>query len=378
MTQPNSNFKYTVVAAGIALALAGTAAEASHFRGAAMVPSVDANGLLTVTTTSFWRNGAADGVSASVSGASFVSSAAQVFDTSDSRFTKVTDVVRYQLPSAGTFAITGSGCCRVAGIRNWSPGSSSTSWIMNSAIAWNGSNANTPILFNFSSVQPEVVRGTAYSGNLNAVAGAGLTLTYDQILNGIPAQPPGFAINPGTGALSIAAANTAGYLDNSAGNPGADYAFSGNIIASDGSRVEFDWLFDAVNTGSNLAPTVNDVIINALVGDTVNTTITGVDDGLPTPPGALSWADLGLLTPLGTCANAPTFNTATQQLTWNTTGCAVGPYIYQVQASDSLLTDVGSITINLSNRPTVPEPATLALLGLGALGMGAFTRRRKS
>lgn len=198
-------------------------------------------------------------------------------------------------------------------------------------------------------------------------------------MNGIPSQPPGFTINPATGALSISAANTATYADNSSGNPGADYAFSGNIKASDGSFVEFDWLFDAVNTGSNLAPTVNDVIINALVGTTVNTTITGVDDGLPTPPGALSWVDLGLLTPIGTCANAPTFNTATQAFSWNTTGCAVGPYIYQVQASDSLLTDVGTITINLSNRgPTVPEPATLALLGLGALGMGAFTRRRKS
>jgi len=367
------------MAAGVALALAGTAAQASHFRGAAMIPSVDANGLVTVTTTSFWRNGAASGVSASVAGAAFVSSVAQVDSTADSRFTKSINVVSYQLPGAGTFAISGSSCCRVEGIQNWAPSSSSVSWTMSSTIVWNGSSANTPILFNFSAVQPEVVRGVAYNGNLGAAAGAGITLSYDQILNGIPSQPPGFTINAATGALNIPAVNTAAYLDNSAGNPGADYAFSGDIIASDGSKVQFDWLFDAVNTGSNNAPSVNDVIINALVGTTVNTTLTAADDGLPVPPGALSWTDIGLISPQGTCSNLPSFNAGTQAFSWNTAGCAVGSYIYQVQVSDSLLTDVGIITVNLGrNGNTVPEPATLYLLGLGVLGLGIFSRRRKS
>lgn len=375
----SSNFKLAAIAAGVALALAGTAAQASHFRGAAMIPSVDANGLLTITTTSFWRNGAPDGVFASPNSGAFVSSNPQVFDTSDSRFTKVLDVARYQLPGAGTFAITGSSCCRVNGIQNWQPGGSSVSWVMNSTIVWNGSSANTPILFNFSAVQPEVVRNVNYVGNLGAAAGAGLTLSYDQVLNGIPIQPPGFTVNAGTGALFIPAANTAAYLDNASTNPGADYAFSGNITASDGSKVEFDWLFDAVNTGSNTAPSVNDVIINALVGSTINTTLTAADDGLPTPPGALSWTDIGLITPQGSCSNLPSFNTGSQAFSWNTAGCAIGQYIYQVQASDSLLTDVGIITVNLGRKGNpVPEPATLYLLGLGILGLGVFSRRRKS
>lgn len=376
----NPKFKLGAVVTGIALAFVATASHASHFRGAAMIPTVNANGLVTVTTTSFWRNGAADGVSASVIGGTFQSSAAQVFDTSDSRFTKVTDVARFQISGAGTYAITGSSCCRVQGIRNF-PGNSSVGWTMNSTLVWDGVSAKTPILFNFSSVQPEVVRGVAYSGNLSAIAGTGLTLSYDQILNGIPLQPPGFLVNSTTGALSISAADTAGYLDNSAGNPGADYAFSGNIKASDGSQVEFDWLFDAVNTASNNAPSVNDVIINALVGDTVSTTITGADDGLPI--GALSWTNIGLLNPLGSCTNAPSFNSSTQLFTWNTTGCALGSYIYQVQVSDSLLTDVGNITINLSARQggggnQVPEPGTLSLLGLGAFGLAVVARRRKA
>lgn len=385
----NTNFKLAVMAGGVALALAGTAAEASHFRGAAMIPTVSASGLLTVNATTFWRTTAVADIdesgAISVAGVGAMSQVgAQVNDTSDSRFTKVTSVHTRQLPGAGLYTLSAGSCCRVSGIRNFA-GGSSTSWTMNSAIFWDGSSASTPILFSFSNVQPEVLRGANYVGNLGALGGAGLTLSYDQALNPVIAsQPPGFTINAATGALAIPAASTATYLDNSTGNPGADYSFSGNIFARDATgalrgQVEFEWLFDAVNTSSNTAPTVNDLIINALVGDILNTTVTAIDDGLPTPPGALSWTDIGLLGGLGTCSNAPSFNTATQAFSWNTAGCTPGSYIYQVQASDSLLTDFGTITVNLSTgQQPVPEPATLSLLGLGALVLGAFSRRRKS
>lgn len=370
----NTN-KQKALIAGLALAFAGSAAQASHFRGAAMVPSVDANGLLTITTTSFWRNGAVNSVSPSVSGVGSAVTISTTDDTSDSRFTKRVDVSTIQLPGAGTYAISAGSCCRVEGIRNWGGGSSSTSWQMDSAINWNGSSASTPILFNFSAVQPEVVRGSNYSGNLGAVSGNGSTLTYDQTLNGIPAQPPGFTINTTTGALFIPAANTAGYADNASGNPGADYAFSGNIKASDGSSVEFDWLFDAVNTGSgNLAPTVTDAVINALVGDTINFTFTATDDGNPNPPGALTFTYLGFL---GSPAIAPVYNPATNSFVWDTTGSAPGTFIAQVRASDGSLTDVGSLTINLSVGGTaVPEPGVLSLMGLGLAGLGALARRK--
>lgn len=372
------NKKYSAIAAGVMMAVAGTAAEASHFRGAAMLPSVNANGLLTVTTTSFWRNGAASGVFSNVGGgAAFVSQSPQVNDTSDSRFTKSINVNTYQLPSAGTYAITGSSCCRVQGIQNFLPGGSSVSWTMNSTIVWNGSSANAPILFNFSAVQPEVVRGVAYNGNLGAVGGAGITLSYDQTLNGIPNQPPGFTVNTSTGALNIPAVNTAAYTDNTAGNPGADYAFSGNINASDGSKVEFDWLFDAVNTAGNTAPTVTDAIINALVGATINHTFTATDDGLPNPPNALTWT--GLISFLGAApAILPTFDPLTRLFTWNSTGSAPGSYNALVQVSDGSLTDIGQLTINLRSQPNgVPEPATLSLLGLGLAGLGWMGRKKK-
>lgn len=249
-------------------------AQASHFRGGALVPSVNANGLLTIESTTFWRPTFVSQAFPSVSGIGNAVQTSNTIDTSDSRFTVRRQTHTIQLPNAGTFDINWPGCCRVAGINN----AAQSSWAMNSKIFWDGSTANTPILFDFAAIQPEVVRGATYNDNLGATSGNGQTLTYDQALNlNISSQPPGFQIDPNTGALSIPSANTAGYVDNTS-NDGADYAFSGNIFNADGSQVEFDWLFDAVDTGSgNLAPDVNDLVVNALVGDLINETITATD-----------------------------------------------------------------------------------------------------
>lgn len=353
-------------------ALTTTVADASHFRGAALIPTVSANGLLTVTATTFWRKGAADDLGITVSGTGNFSPTSTSLDTADSRFDVRTSTFSAQLSGAGTYDISMSSCCRVAGIANWAPGSSSVGWQMDSRIVWNGTTANAPILFNFTSVQPEVLRGANYSDNLGATSGSGHTLTYNGALNGIPQQAVGLTINPTTGQLTIPAASTAQYADNPI-NAGADQAFSGTILSSDGSFVEFDWLFDGVDSTSNQAPDVDDVVINALVGQTINQTVTGTDpDGNP-----LTW---DLLSSFGPCgAINPTFDPQTQQLSWDSTGCGVGTYIFNVRASDGSLTDVGTVTVNLSTGTTaVFEPATLLTFGAGLLGIGAVARRRRS
>jgi len=91
----------------LAMLLAIRPAEASHFRGAAMVPEIDANEFLIVTTTSFWDpNTFTDDVgSIVVSGGVSAPRQSVVRDSSDSRFDRVTEVFRSSTPlsNAGTF-----------------------------------------------------------------------------------------------------------------------------------------------------------------------------------------------------------------------------------------------------------------------------------
>jgi hypothetical protein len=368
---------------GLALA-APSLVEASHFRGGAMVPSVAADGTLTVDVTTFWRttfvSTAFPNVSGSTSGGISISQTSISTDTSDSRFTVRSQTFKSSSPVSGaqTFTVSWSGCCRIAGINN----ASASSWSLSSEIAWDGSSTAKPIDFNFASIQPEVVRSSNYNDSLGATSPTGDTLSYDQALAlNINSQPPGFTIDPTTGAMHIPATSTATYLDNLVGQPGGDYAFSGNIFAENpGSgqqtgRVQFDWMFDAVNTGAtNTAPTVADALINAIVGDTVTHTFMGTDpDGDP-----LTWTFAGQLG--STPAIAPTFDPLTQQYVWDTTGSSPGTYIAQARASDGLLTDTGNLTIHVSAPVThgVPDSgSTVFALGSALLGLFGFKRLAK-
>lgn len=379
-------FRLNILVGLIALLGMISTANASHFRGAAMVPEIDANGLLTITGTSFWRKGQASFGLGAVSVTSLGSfSGISSIDTSDSRYDVNTQVYTRQLTTMGTYYITTTSCCRVAvgGLGNWSE----NSWRMNSTIVWDGSNATKPIDFNFASVQSQVSRLGAYSDNLGAVSPDGLALTYNQALNlYINTQIPGFTVNTATGALDILAADTPSITDNltlggvNGQNKGADAAFSGNIIASNGSSVEFDWMFDGVDTAVNQAPNILDGSATGSPGDIFNFTFTATDpDGDP-----LSW-DTNLFSFLGAApAITPTWNSSTQLFSWDSTGSILGNYIAQVRVADPRgLTDIGSFNIALlAGQPPVagviPEPTTIALLGIGLVGLaGAEARRRR-
>jgi hypothetical protein len=182
-------------------------------------------------------------------------------------------------------------------------------------------------------------------------------------------------VNPATGALTIAPGSpgVADYTDHSqAQNIGADRAFSGNIVASNGSFVEFDWMFDGVDQGAqNQAPTVLDDFDSGVPGDFFSHTFVATDPDLPLD--TLTWnATLfGILGP--TPAIAPVWNSALGQVTWDSTGSPLGTYIFQARISDlGGLTDVGGFSVTL-----VPEPATLSLAAMAFVGLVLAARRRR-
>jgi hypothetical protein len=73
-----------------------------------------------------------------------------------------------------------------------------------------------------------------------------------------------------------------------------------------------------------------------------------------------------------TPATPPSLNAA-GLFTWNSAGSPYGSYAWDVTASNASGSDTGRLSINI----IVPEPATISLVGLTALGLvGLFRRRR--
>lgn len=387
-----SSFTKILMAAGLTLAAASTA-HATHGRGAAIVPSVSASGLLTLDMKSFWRQSPGtpvcsfphDCISPSVSGpsgASSVSGGTPVQDLTDSRYTKVTQQSTYQLTAPGLYTIEWGSCCWISTV----PKIPDQSYGTRSTIYWDGQTANAPIFFNLENVQIEVERGIAYKDNLDVVASSDVNITYGNTTSGLTSvgaanQATGYSIDS-DGFINITAAGTGTYVDQP---NGGDQAFDGKITANDKATgremgsVEYYWIFDGVedNPNTNQAPTVSDIVVNAIVGDTINQIVTATDPD--SDPVTLTFQDF--IGPDGVISAALfSFDAATGQFTWNSTGFTPGTYIASIRGSDGLLTDNGTITINLTNpgNPSqVPLPASALLLGAGVAGLAAIRRRKK-
>jgi len=358
----------------VCLTITTSIANASHFRGGAINAEVSANGLVTLSQTSFWANGDGNDFGSGVlnrvnwsGGVGGIQNFSESINTSDARFEVGTGTAQFQLPGAGLYSYTYNTCCRVSGGQNFSG-----SYNVEGAISWDGITANAPILFDFASVSNEVVVGDAYNQNLNAV---GVGLTYDQALNvGITSQPPWFVVDPVTVLMQIDGTDTATYMQNTA-NDGADYAFSGNIKATDGSFVQYDWVLDVVTAASNLAPDLTDIVINGLVGDIFNGTMVGND-----PEGnALTWFVQSLI---GIDLTNFIFDINTQAFSFDSSSLTAGTYIANIGASDGALNGFGAITFNLSNAQpkdptTVPEPSAIMLFLIAGLAL-SFTNKKNT
>jgi hypothetical protein len=378
-------------------------AEASHGRGAAIVPSVDASGLLTVDMVGFWRQSTTsvcsfphDCISATVTGPTggvigFVGGGttrndSATLDLSDSRRAEVRQTDTLQLSGgSGLYTIEFSSAAWVSGVE----GLNSGLYGVRSTIFWDGSTANAPILFDLENIQQEVVRGQAYSDNLNATSGNGGTLSYSTTapsgLTGVGSNPDTYAIDA-TGTISIAAgveASDTGTwdIDDNTSNPGADHAFEGQIANSDGSSVEFYWVFDGVEDDgtNNLAPQVDDIVVSVVAGTTLNQTIEAVD------PNTGDTLTLELISFNGSGGSFPGGLTGASPLSgtfsFDSTGATVGDTFQAIfEASDGSLTDRGSLTINViagGGPSEVPLPAAAWLLGGAVVGLGALRRRRR-
>ncbi|MFO7857749.1 MAG: hypothetical protein R6V11_02385 [Ectothiorhodospiraceae bacterium] len=205
----------------IVTTMASSDALASHFRGAALTPSVSADGILTIDSSSFWRqdklattcffpHGCTEsstfvrggGLTLTSTSSTVVS---QTQDLTDTRRTETTERYTFDISSggAGLYDIGWSGSSWTGGIPN-ARGSYGTT----ARIFWDGESASTPIQFNLNNIQQEVGRNAPYSANLGAVSASGVSLSYAETLSrGISSQPAGYSISS-SGNLEITDAGT--------------------------------------------------------------------------------------------------------------------------------------------------------------------------
>jgi hypothetical protein len=273
----------------VSLAVSARDAQASHYRGGTSEYTVDANGVVHVTFESLWRKTA----TAEVSGLRLLNSSRALLGTS---FVEVSDTLDTSHPDrnlrrqtfrttllqgkpAGVYYIRFESCCRVGGIRNAIEGTMA----LEVRIPYTPGVANASPSFG-SDVITTVPRGYPYSQNLNVRDPDETALSYQLLVTPTNAAPdygpyavvPGLSLD-GAGEMTITAAGTASLLDNTVGQPGADYAVKVRVTDASGAYAEREFLLDAVNTVNR--PPVVEALPPLLVasGTTAQVTVTATD-----------------------------------------------------------------------------------------------------
>jgi hypothetical protein len=130
----------------------------------------------------------------------------------------------------------------------------------------------------------------------------------------------------------------------------------------------------------DLGPLVGDMSLNPPHTPTIVSSALPVLLELTSPCiDALVWEFVGAATGPGVPKKAPQLDPATGLFSWDVDGSAGGQYVFTVRASDNFppasggpFSDTGTVTVNV----IVPEPATIAMLGLAVVGLAGLRRRR--
>ena len=119
---------------------------------------------------------------------------------------------------------------------------------------------------------------------------------------------------------------------------------------------------------------ISPLVQNITSGDTIMDLQLSASDDV-TAPGNLVWSNLMYSGPGAGDGSNATLG-ADGKFSWDPTGYKQGAHLFNATVMDEAGNSVNGLALTVNF--TVPEPATLSLFGLAAIGLVGFARRRRS